>query len=77
MTNAAYTAPNMHEEDDMLTDEEVVSRYKGRITLATLRNWRNLKIGPAYVKVGKAVLYRRCDLIAWDHKNRVACSVIP
>ncbi len=65
------------EEDDMLTDEEVSARYRGRITVGTLRNWRALRIGPAYVKVGKAVLYKRSALIAWDRKNTVVCSALP
>lgn len=61
-------------EDDLLTDEDVVARYRGRITLGTLRNWRALKIGPPYIKVGKAVLYSRASLQAWDKRNTVACS---
>lgn len=61
-------------EDDLLTDEDVVARYRGRITLGTLRNWRALKIGPPYVKVGKAVLYSRAALQAWDRRNTVSCS---
>jgi len=61
-------------EDDLLTDEEVVARYRGRITLGTLRNWRALKIGPSYIKVGKAVLYSRAALQAWDKRNTVTCS---
>lgn len=61
-------------EDDFLTDEEVVARYRGRITLGALRNWRALKIGPPYIKVGKAVLYSRAALQAWDKRNTVTCS---
>lgn len=64
-------------EDDLMTDEEVVARYKGRITLGTLRNWRALKIGPPYIKVGKAVLYSRGALQAWDRRNTVTCSRLP
>ena len=58
-------------DDELLTDDEVVARYKGRITLGTLRNWRALKLGPPYVKVGKAVLYSRAALQAWDRRNTV------
>lgn len=61
-------------DDDFLTDEDVVARYRGRITLGTLRNWRALKIGPPYLKVGKAVLYSRSALQAWDKRNTVLCS---
>ncbi|MGH6950672.1 MAG: DNA-binding protein [Vitreimonas sp.] len=73
MAAAANDAP-VNQDDDLLTDEEVVARYRDRITLGTLRNWRALKIGPPYIKVGKAVLYSRTTLQAWDKRNTVACS---
>lgn len=72
--SAAANDANDAQEDDLLTDEEVVARYRGRITLGTLRNWRALKIGPPYIKVGKAVLYSRAALQAWDRRNTVTCS---
>lgn len=56
-----------------LTAEEVAERYRDSISLGTLRNWRARRIGPAYVKVGKAVLYPVEELEAWDQKNTVAC----
>lgn len=40
-----------------LTTEEVSERYRGLITVGTLENWRTLRIGPSFMKVGKAVLY--------------------
>lgn len=67
-------APEGASEDDLLTDEDVVARYRGRITVGTLRNWRALKIGPPYLKIGKAVLYSRSALQAWDRRNTVVCS---
>lgn len=76
MPEAALT-PADDDVDDLMTDEEVSARYRGRITVGTLRNWRALRIGPAYVKVGKAVLYKRSALVAWDKKNTVICSRIP
>lgn len=56
-----------------LTAEEVSERYRGSISLGTLRNWRAKRIGPAYVKLGKAVLYPIEELDSWDQKNIVAC----
>lgn len=41
-----------------LTPEEVTERYRGTISVGTLRNWRSMRIGPAFVKVGKSVLWR-------------------
>ena len=40
-----------------LTPEEVTERYRGSVSVGTLRNWRAMKIGPSFVKIGKAVLY--------------------
>lgn len=56
-----------------LTTEEVSERYRGSVSIGTLRNWRAMKIGPAFVKIGKAVLYPTNELDAWDRKNTVTC----
>lgn len=56
-----------------LTPEEVTERYRGTISVGTLRNWRSMRIGPAFVKVGKSVLYPASELEAWDRKNVVTC----
>ena len=58
-----------------LTAEEVSDRYRGSISVGTLRNWRAMKIGLAYIKIGKAVLYPVEALEAWDQKNMVTCRV--
>ncbi|WFU33606.1 helix-turn-helix domain-containing protein [Bradyrhizobium brasilense] len=58
-----------------LTAEEVSARYRGEVTVGTLRNWRAMRTGPAYIKIGKAVLYPIDELDAWDRRNLVICSV--
>lgn len=55
------------------TPEEVTERYRGTISVGTLRNWRSMRIGPAFVKVGKSVLYPGTELEAWDRRNVVTC----
>ena len=60
-------------ETKFLTAEEVSERYRGEITVGTLRNWRAMRIGPPFVKIGKAVLYPIRELDAWDQKNIVSC----
>lgn len=45
-----------------LTPEEVYERYRGMISLGTLRNWRMMKIGPSFLKLGRAVLYPLAEL---------------
>ena len=57
-----------------LTPEEVAERYRGAVSLDTLRNWRSLRIGPSFVKVGKSVLYPLPELDQWDEKNMVRCA---
>ncbi|GGA51253.1 DNA-binding protein [Nitratireductor aestuarii] len=56
-----------------LTPEEVADRYRGGVSLGTLRNWRALRLGPSFVKIGKAVLYPIEELDAWDQANKVQC----
>jgi len=56
-----------------LTAEEVSERYRGEVSIGTLRNWRAMRVGPAFVKIGKAVLYPVDELETWDEKNLVAC----
>jgi hypothetical protein len=60
-------------ETTFLTPEEVAERYRGSVSVGTLRNWRAMKIGPSFVKIGKAVLYRIDELEAWDQRNSVQC----
>jgi hypothetical protein len=56
-----------------LTPEEVAERYRREVSIGTLRNWRSMRVGPGFVKIGKAVLYPVADLDAWDEHNRVSC----
>jgi hypothetical protein len=60
-------------ETRFLTPEEVADRYRGGISVGTLRNWRAMRIGPSFLKIGKAILYPVSELDAWDEKNRVTC----
>lgn len=60
-------------DDRFLTPEEVSNRYRGGISIGTLRNWRAMRIGPNFIKIGKAVLYPTTELDAWDQKNMVPC----
>jgi hypothetical protein len=42
-----------------------------RVAVQTLRNWRHLRRGPAYLKLGRAVRYRDDDLMAFIEKHRI------
>jgi hypothetical protein len=56
-----------------LTLEEVIERYRGHVSEGTLRNWRSMRIGPSFTKIGKAVLYPLEGLDRWDRRNLVVC----
>jgi predicted DNA-binding transcriptional regulator AlpA len=57
-------------EENLLTEiraAEVVS-----LSVKTLQAWRLRGVGPAYVKAGKAVRYRRADLLAWIEAHTIS-----
>ena len=57
----------------LTAEEEVSDRYRGAVSVGTLRNWRAMRVGPAFVKIGNAVLYPIDELDASDKKNMVSC----
>ena len=57
-----------------LTLEEVVERYRNQVSEGTLRNWRSKRIGPSFIKIGKAILYPVNELDRWDRSNLVLCQ---
>jgi hypothetical protein len=72
VANLLHTENSM-DERKYLTAEEVLERYRSSISAGTLRNWRVMRIGPTFIKIGKAVLYPIDELEAWDQKNKVTC----
>ncbi len=58
-------------DSKFLTAEEVSDRYRGSISVGTLRNWRSMRIGPTFIKIGKAILNPVDELDSWDQKNTV------
>lgn len=72
MSDGDKAGANMS-QTKFLTSEEVSDRYRGEISVGTLRNWRAMRVGPGFVKIGKAVLYPIDALDAWDEKNLVPC----
>nr|WP_247298087.1 MULTISPECIES: helix-turn-helix domain-containing protein [unclassified Bradyrhizobium] len=45
-----------------------------RISIRTLQAWRCRGAGPAFVRVGRAIRYRRRDLLAWIEVNTVTSA---
>ena len=62
MTNYSVTLPPVF-------SPQVLSEYVG-IPATTLAQWRWAGTGPAYVKVGRMVRYRREDVEAWLDSQR-------
>jgi hypothetical protein len=56
-------------EPEFLTSSQLVARWLGQVTSATLATWRSRGNGPKFVKVGGRVLYRLADVAAWEAKN--------
>ena len=58
----------------LMVQDEVAERYRGLISVRTLANWRSMRIGPRFTKIGKTVLYEEGELDAWDERNTVKCA---
>lgn len=43
----------------------------------TLQAWRCKGLGPSFVRAGRAIRYRRRDLVAWVESNTVAVTAPP
>jgi hypothetical protein len=51
------------------------AEYLGGLVTGTLAKWRHYGMGPAYIKVGKRVLYARDDLDKFiDDRRRTSTS---
>jgi hypothetical protein len=63
--------------DALLTEGEAADFLK--LSVRTLQAWRLRVAGPAFIHVGRAIRYRRRDLINWVEANTVSPSraVVP
>ena len=53
--------------DILLREQEAADLLS--LSVRTLQSWRIRMAGPPFVQVGRAVRYRRRDLIAWIDAN--------
>jgi len=44
------------------------------LSTRTLQSWRAQETGPAYVRAGRAIRYRRRDLLNWIEVNTIRSS---
>jgi predicted DNA-binding transcriptional regulator AlpA len=57
------------DDDDLLTTAEVVAIT--RAPASTIRYWRHVGTGPRSFRLGRRVVYRRRDVLAWIAKCEV------
>ena len=54
---------------DLLTADDLADTI--RVSKRTIIRWRSEGRGPAYVKAGHRVLYKRADVMAWLERRKV------
>ena len=69
-TASPATEPNRHpnEAERHLTQLDLARRW--RMSTRTLERWRWLRYGPAYLRLGKVVVYRLEDVEAFEASQR-------
>lgn len=63
---------NSDHDPDELFDEQGAAEFL-KMSERTLQAWRAKTVGPAWVKVGRAIRYRRRHLVDWLNLN--TCGV--
>lgn len=58
-----------------LMDEAALADLVG-VNIKTLQKWRWQRTGPAFVKIGRLVRYRRTDVEAWLDKQTVTSGEV-
>ena len=53
----------------LLTEDDVVTRWKSKVTKATLQTWRSKDKGPKYIKVGRSVLYPQKEVERYEARS--------
>ncbi|RBP80161.1 hypothetical protein DFO80_1414 [Rhodobacter sp. 140A] len=53
--------------DTRLTQIELAARW--RISHRTLEYWRSLGEGPRFIKIGRLVIYRMEDVVAFENRE--------
>jgi hypothetical protein len=59
---------------EYLSEHETAAQLD--ICVRTLRRWRDLKTGPAFVKIGRRTMYRRSTVAGWLAKQERAGSAV-
>lgn len=73
MRNNAMTLQSDRTDPDALLHEEQAAEFL-KLSVRTLQAWRVKSTGPRFVRAGRAIRYRRRDLIAWIEENTCSAS---
>jgi hypothetical protein len=67
-------ANSITDHDALMTEVQAADVL--RLSIRTLQAWRTQRIGPSFVRAGRAIRYRRRDLNDWMDANTVSsrCS---
>lgn len=57
------------ETEKYLTPEELIQRYRGKISLRTLDNWRSSGKGPHFTRVGWRILYPLSKVLDYEKRH--------
>jgi predicted DNA-binding transcriptional regulator AlpA len=63
------TSSILQDADALLREQDAADLLS--VSVRTLQSWRIRLAGPPFVQVGRAVRYRRRDLIAWIDANTI------
>jgi hypothetical protein len=73
MMDRAMFAPQRTSDSDALL-AEVHAAQLLCLSSRTLQAWRAKGAGPSFVRAGRAIRYRRRDLLAWVDANTVSAA---
>jgi hypothetical protein len=65
-------AISITDHDALLTEVQTADVLN--LSIRTLQAWRTKGSGPSFVRAGRAIRYRRCDLYAWMDANTVSST---
>lgn len=69
MQNTSELVNGMPMSSELLSPADLAARYKGRVTVRTLANWRSTGQGPRFLKVGGRVMYSAKAVIDWEERR--------
>jgi hypothetical protein len=65
-----HVTRRISDDDALLTEVQAADILN--LSTRTLQAWRVQRAGPSFVRTGRAVRYRKRDLIAWIDANTVS-----